>query len=220
MKLLPATATHTLRLLVEKLNHHRLSVSVILAISVALYVALQPPAVADLSEENRHYTGELLQAWEEGHIIVLLRHLERCDKHDLPCLTDKQGITARAKHIGTELRDDFFQLGLDKATIYNSPLLRTAETEALVFNDIGEDRDWLINCQEDFLGDALSNKGPGRNLILVTHSRCIKRFQDALGYAEEIPAYGSALFLSVADAQNPKVLGFLDADDWYSTLGY
>lgn len=188
---------------------------------MALYVALEPPAIADLSEEHRHYTGELLQSWEEGRVIVLMRHLERCDKYDLPCLTDKEGITARAKQVGIALREDFRELGLDKVVIYNSPLLRTAETESLVFDDAGEDRDWLVNCNKRFLDEALSNKLDGHNLILVTHSHCINRVQEVLGYADDDPNYGAVVFLSMTDtAERPKVLGFLDPEDWDGTLGY
>lgn len=221
MRSLSFSAKRSARLISRKVSRHKVTLGLMLLAGVMLYFFLEPPAIADLSEEHRHYTGELLQSWEEGKIIVLLRHLERCDRHDVPCLTDKEGITARAKTIGEELRDDFHELGLERAVIYNSPRPRTAETEALVFNDIGEDRDWLINCETDFLGDTLRNKQVGRNLVLVTHSRCIKRFQEALGYAEEIPAYGTALFFSIAGPSDPlKALGFLDAEDWYSTLGF
>lgn len=221
MSLLPRFARCSFQSFCQLMKRHRFALGAMLLAGGALYVSLQPPAIADLSEENRHYASELLQAWQDGSVIVLVRHLERCDRHDVPCLTDSEGITARAKPVGEELRDDFHQMGLERAIIYNSPLLRTAETEALVFDDVGEDRDWLINCEEDFLGDTLSNKQPGRNLVLVTHSRCIRRFQEALGYADETPTYGSATFFSLADATSQiKVLGFLDAEDWYATLGY
>jgi phosphohistidine phosphatase SixA len=191
-------------------------------VAASFYYLNKPASIADISEEHRHYTGELLQAWEKGDVIVLLRHLERCDKYDVPCLTAKKGITTRAKPVGVELRDDFFQLGLEKTVVYNSPELRTAETEAIVFNDVGQDRDWLINCHDDFLGDILQNKQERHNLVLVTHSRCIKRFQEQLDYEEESPMYGSAIFVLPAGPtkKSVKVLGFLDAEDWLSTLGF
>lgn len=205
-----------------RLGQHKLSLGLVLSVGVALYFVLQPPAIADLSEEHRHYTGELLKSWEEGKVIALIRHLERCDKYDVPCLTeDPDGLTARSQPVGEALREDFHQLGLEKAIIYNSPLSRTAQTEMLVFGDIGEDRDWLVNCELDFLDLALSNKPADNNLILVTHSHCINRVQEVLGYADEDPHYGSVVFLAVTDTvEQPKVLGFLDADDWFSTLGY
>lgn len=224
------------------LGRYKLSVALVLGAAVALYMALQPPEIGDLSEEHRHYTGELLQSWKEGEVIALMRHLERCDKYDLPCLTeDPDGLTARSRPVGEALREDFQQLGLDNAIIYNSPLSRTAQTETLVFGDRGEDRDWLVNCELDFLDQVLGNKPRDRNLILVTHSHCINRVQEVLGYDDEDPHYGAVVFLSLSDleapvadearrattkvartptAQHPKVLGFLDADDWDATLGF
>ncbi|PRB84046.1 histidine phosphatase family protein [Pseudomonas sp. MYb185] len=212
---------HYLSGLTGWLNRYKLSLGVSLLASALLYFVLEPPAIADLSEEHRHYTGELLQSWDRGEVVVLLRHLERCDRYDVPCLTDKSGLTARAKLVGDELHEDFGELGLDKAIVYNSPALRTAETEALVFGDVGEERDWLASCEEDFIDNALSNKQADRNLILVTHSHCINHAQEALGYAEELPSYGSAIFLSLED--NPevvKVLGFIDPEDWDLTFGH
>ncbi|WP_185267780.1 lipopolysaccharide core heptose(II)-phosphate phosphatase PmrG [Halopseudomonas xiamenensis] len=203
----------------EWLNRHRLSVAFTLLASTLLYFLFEPPAIADLSEEHRHYTGELLQSWDRGEVVVLLRHLERCDRYDVPCLTDKSGLTARAKLVGDELHEDFGELGLDKSIVYNSPALRTAETEALVFGDVGEERDWLVSCEEDFIDTALDNKQVARNLILVTHSHCINYAQEALGYDEELPAYGSAIFLSLADnPEGVKALGFIDPEDWDLTF--
>lgn len=222
MKSTPSSATGSVRTCLSVLARYKLSLALAVGAGVALYLALQPPAIADLSEEHRHYTGELLQSWREGKVIALMRHLERCDKHDVPCLTDDpEGLTARALPVGQALKEDFAQLGLDRAIIYNSPFSRTAQTEMLVFDDAGEDRDWLVHCELDFLNQALANKPAESNLILVTHSHCINRVQEVLGYADEDPHYGSVVFLSLADASGqPKVLGFLDADDWYPTLGY
>lgn len=222
MKSVLSAIMRSVRAFGGKLIRYKLSLGLALSAGVALYVVLQPPAIADLSEEHRHYTGELLQSWQDGNVIALVRHLERCDKYDVPCLTeDPDGLTARSQPVAEGLRDDFQQLGLEKALIYNSPLSRTAQTEMLVFGDAGEDRDWLVNCERDFLNQVLANKRADTNLILVTHSHCINRVQEVLGYADEDPYYGSVVFLTLTEAtQQPKVLGFLDADDWYSTLGF
>ena len=204
-----------------RLWQHKLKVSSVLGVVVAIFLVLEPPAIADLSEENHRYTADLLEDWQAGEIIVVLRHLERCDKYDLPCLTGSEGITARSVEPGLALQEDFQHLGLGNTDIFNSPLLRTAETEAIVFADQGEDRDWLINCHDNLLNDVMANKRPGQNLALVTHSRCIKRFNQALGYAEESPGYGAALFFSTADdPKSLQVLGFLDQEDWEMALGF
>lgn len=185
------------------------------------FLLLQPPAVADLSDENRHQLPSLLAQWERGEIVVLVRHLERCDKEDFPCWQGNEGITDRSVAVGRELGDDFFQLGLSKSDIYNSPLSRTAQTEAIVFNDVGKDQEWLFKCRETMLSDAINSKAPGRNLVLVTHSSCISKFEQALGYDSDTPAYGTSLFFSTAEKPGSlTVLGFLDADDWDTALGF
>lgn len=178
------------------------------------------PAMTDLSEESRHEVPALLTQWDKGEVIVLLRHLERCDRGDAPCLVGTSGITARAVAGGDALGDDFYQLGLHKSDIYNSPLTRTAQTEVLVFNDLGVDQQWLYQCKDSMLNSAVQSKKPGRNLILVTHSSCIAKFEAALGYASDTPDYGTALFFSNDPiSRKLRALGFLDKDDWKPALG-
>jgi hypothetical protein len=182
--------------------------------------ALQPPEIADLSEENRHRLPNLLSQWENGDVIVLLRHLERCDKEDYPCWEGNEGITARSVAIGHALADSYVQLGLDKTEIYNSPLARTAQTEAIVFDDVGVDQNWLYECRNTMLRDAIAHKTQGKNLVLVTHSSCIDAFEKALGYDSDKPQYGTSLFFSsTGKPDSLDVLGFLDADDFSLALG-
>jgi hypothetical protein len=178
-----------------------------------------PNEIEDLSEASRHEIPHLLNQWENGNVIVLLRHLERCDKEDHPCLQGTEGVTSRSVSVGNVLAASFNQLGLDKADIYNSPLTRTAQTESIVFNDAGVDGDWLYRCRETMLHDALNHKTPGKNLVLVTHSSCISAFEEALGYASDTPEYGTSLFFTKAvEPDSLNVLGFLDANDWTVAL--
>lgn len=180
---------------------------------------LHPPEIADLSEEGRPKLPNLLAQWENGDVIVLLRHLERCDKEDFPCLEGTKGVTSRSVAVGSVLADSFAQLGLGKTDVYNSPLTRTAQTEAIVFDDVGGDEDWLYECRETMVHDALEHKVPSKNLILVTHSSCISAFEQELGYETETPAYGTSLFFTrSSEPGSLDVLGFLDADDWSIAL--
>lgn len=180
---------------------------------------MHPPEIEDLSEERSKELPSLLDQWEEGDVVVLLRHLERCDKEDYPCLEGTEGITSRSVPVGSLLAEGFGQLGLSKTDVYNSPLTRTAQTEELVFNDLGIDEDWLYKCRETMLEDALERKVPGKNMVLVTHSSCISAFEQSLGYDTETPEYGTALFFTKsADSKFLKVVGFLDADDWKRAL--
>mgnify|MGYP000905543919 FL=1 len=182
-------------------------------------LVMQPPEIEDLSEERSHELPNLLAQWQEGDVIVLLRHLERCDKEDYPCLEGTEGITSRSLPVGGWLADGFGQLGLTRTDVYNSPLTRTAQTESLVFNDVGMDEDWLYRCKERMLDDALEHKVPGKNMVLVTHSSCISAFEKSLGYDSDTPEYGTALFFSKSvDSDSLQVIGFLDADDWKSAL--
>lgn len=185
----------------------------------AAAVIVHPPEIADLSEESRHELPNLLAQWERGDVVVLLRHLERCDKEDHPCLVGDDGVTSRSVTVGNVLADSFSRLGLSKTDVYNSPLTRTAQTEAIVFEDVGIDEDWLYQCKASMLSDALEHKAPGKNLVLVTHSSCISAFEQALGYDSDTPEYGTSLFFTKStDPNSLSVLGFLDADDWATAL--
>lgn len=190
---------------------------VVIGLSVIVF---ESPAIADLSEENRHEVPTLKAQWQKGEVIVLVRHLERCDKEDASCLMGTEGITARSVDEGQALSEDFYRLGLLNSDVYNSPLDRTAQTESIVFGDRGSDRDWLFKCKKTIFRDAMANKTPGKNLILVTHSSCIDSFEESLGYASETPEYGTSLFFSPGPDNKLEVHGFLDMEDWDHTLGF
>ena len=185
-------------------------------------ILAQPPAVDDLSKNKKAVTvAELMSAWEDGEVIVLLRHLERCDRVDAPCLDGEEGgITARAVPQGDALGARFEQLGLHNAEISNSPLTRTAQTAQVVFKRVEEGQDWLYDCDEAMLDSVTQRKAAERNLVLVTHSGCMQALQIELGYGDDTPDYGTALFLSArSSGETPELLGFLDIEDWDAALG-
>lgn len=185
-------------------------------VALAAYM-LMPPAMPDLADSPAEQRQFLRESWASGDSIVVVRHLERCDRADVPCLVDQDGLTARSVSVAAELSDDFFQLGLDQADIYNSPLARTDQTADLLFSSLSSDKQWLYDCRKEdtLLRDVLAYKQPGRNLVLITHSSCIARFEDALGFSSDTPEYGASIFLS-AEPRLKKVLllGFVDVDDW------
>jgi len=202
-------------------NRHRwLVIAVALSVIALTVIVFESPAIADLSEENRHEVSTLKAQWQKGEVIVLVRHLERCDKEDSPCLIGTDGITARSVDEGQALSEDFYRLGLLNSDVYNSPLDRTAQMESIVFGDRGFDRDWLFKCKKTIFKDALANKAPGRNLIMVTHSSCIDSFEESLGYSSETPEYGTSLFFSHGPKNKLQVHGFLEMEDWDRTLGF
>ncbi|MEH6668993.1 histidine phosphatase family protein [Halopseudomonas sp.] len=188
----------------------------IAAIALAAWV-LDPPELPDLSAESGGAHKRVLQSWQLGEIVVLVRHLERCDRSDSPCLDGRDGITARSVDIGKALSEDFYQLGLDQAMLYNSPMTRTDQTADILFGDYSGDRNWLKECRksDSLLRDVMRFKQPGRNLVLITHSTCIARFEEALGFSSDTPDYGTSIFLvAQTDVDHPRVKGFLDVEDW------
>lgn len=201
----------------EKYRH---GVALVLAFVTPAAVAAfmwMPPSMPDLSESDISERQFLYQSWSDGDSIVVVRHLERCDRADVPCLVNKDGLTARSVLVAGALADDFFRLGLDQTDIYNSPLARTDQTADLLFSTRSTDQGWLYDCRKEdtLLRDALSNKKPGRNLVLVTHSSCIARFEDDFGFSSDTPAYGTAIFLSVKPRPEAiRLLGFVDVEDW------
>lgn len=177
-----------------------------------------PPVAPDLSLSDPSHVDRLVEDWRGGKVIVLVRHLERCSRVEAACLGPATGITARSAKIGTALAGEFRELGLDSADIFNSPLTRTAQTAELMFEQ-SQVQDWLYQCKEDFLEDALRRKASGRNLVLVTHSSCMDESEQALQLSDLEFDYGTALFISASESGRGRVLGFIDAADWDLVFG-
>lgn len=179
---------------------------------------LADPEPTDLSESPFALTTQLLREWQSGDVIVLVRHLERCSRVEAACLGESSGITQRAAVTGLALRKTFANLGLSSTDVYGSPLLRTSQTSELLFAEPTANEDFLYQCQESFVQDALAKKIPGRNLVLVTHSSCMDEVNASLNYGEVDYEYGAAVFLRVESATQQQILGFVDANDWSKTL--
>ena len=188
-------------------------VSALLVIPLVLFL-LRPAAVADLAHGNVTGAQALMTGWAKGDLIVLVRHVERCDHSTAPCLVGNDGITERSRSVAMGVGTHFQNLGLDKADIYNSPILRTAQTAGFMFNKVGTGEDWLIGCRGTMLRDALAHKVAGRNLILVTHSECMDQLEKDLHLPTSTLGYGASLFISAETPHTPRMLGFIEASDW------
>ena len=99
----------------------------VLVIPLTLWL-LAPAAVPDLAHGNVAGAQALKEGWSKGDIIVLVRHVERCDHSKAPCLSGTDGITDRSRSVAVSVGAQFEQLGLDKADVYNSPMVRTVQT--------------------------------------------------------------------------------------------
>lgn len=189
--------------------------SALLAIPLTVLL-LRPAAVPDLAHGNVEGARALLAGWARGDMIVLVRHVERCDHSSAPCLSGNDGITDRSRSVAVAVGAQFEQLGLGKADIYNSPMVRTAQTSGYMFSKVSVDDEWLINCKGTMLRDALAHKVAGRNLILVTHSECMAQLQKDLKLPTSTLGYGASLFVNAQALQAPQILGFIEASDWHS----
>ncbi|WP_409298362.1 histidine phosphatase family protein [Pseudomonas sp. KCJK8993] len=187
-----------------------------LTLLLGLYL-LQPAAVPDLAHGNASGLEALASGWAKGDMIVLVRHVERCDRSNAACLGPADGITDRARAVAVALGARFEQLGLARTDIYNSPLTRTAQTASYMFSKVSSGDNWLFNCKGSMLRDALAHKVAGHNLVLVTHSECMAQLERDLKLATPTLGYGAALFVSTDTLDGtPKMLGSIEASDWRS----
>lgn len=185
----------------------------VLVIPLTLWL-LAPAAVPDLAHGNVAGAQALAQGWAQGDMIVLVRHVERCDHSKAPCLSGNDGITQRSRSVADAVGSQFEQLGLSNADLYNSPIERTVQTAGYMFTKTSTAADWLISCKGRMLQEALAHKVPGRNLILVTHSECMAQIEKDLNVPASDPGYGSSLFVAAANPAAPQMLGFIEASDW------
>ena len=193
-----------------------LSALFVIALTVFL---LKPAALPDLAHGNASGLAQLREGWTKGEMIVLVRHVERCDHSKAACLGRADGITERSRSVAMAIGVQFQRLGLDKADIYNSPLTRAVQSSSYMFNKVSTGQDWLINCKGRMLTDALSHKVAGRNLILVTHSECMAELAKEMKFSTSTLGYGASLFVSIAGiAGKPRMLGFIEASDWHSVV--
>jgi phosphohistidine phosphatase SixA len=165
-------------------------------------------------------SGLFAQKWARGGVILLVRHMERCDRSEAPCLGDAEGITARAGQLATQLGSTITRLGLAATDIYSSPSLRTAQTADLMFGKPIVRQEWLSACNsENFAEQILSHKAADRNMVLVTHSECFDRLRENLKASEaDTPEYGSTLVLY--DRRDPQlnIAGKVETDEWLELL--
>lgn len=174
----------------------------------------QPSAAASIARDPARLEA-LREHWRQGDLIILVRHAERCDRSSAPCLSAPEGITARAQAAAQELGQHFRTLGLAEADILSSPQVRAEQTASSMFGQVPVQQEWLFECRGSMLRDARQHKMPHRNLILVTHSECMEDLESTVSLADPAtPDYASSLFVISDGHTEPKLLGYLDADQW------
>ena len=76
-----------------------------------------PFAPRDLSVGNRLLTSQVLPAWRDGDLIVLVRHEERCDRSANTCFGAPEGLTTVGTQRAEEVGKAFKLLGLENTDI-------------------------------------------------------------------------------------------------------
>ncbi|MNG94899.1 Lipopolysaccharide core heptose(II)-phosphate phosphatase precursor [compost metagenome] len=176
--------------------------------------------VADLGSAQQMRDRGVYSAWDSNETIVLIRHAERCDRSNHACLNDPSGITVAGSQAAAAVGDGIRRLGLDRADLLGSPLVRTRQTASFVFGKAIETQDWLAQCNSAFADAALAHKREGHNLVLVTHSGCIDRLERQLGVSGGArgAGYASALFVAMGADGEPRLLGQLNASQWQTLV--
>ncbi|WNW12959.1 histidine phosphatase family protein [Pseudomonas sp. DTU_2021_1001937_2_SI_NGA_ILE_001] len=173
--------------------------------------------VVDLGQRNAWLQSGAYAQWQQGNVIVLMRHAERCDQSSNACLGPADGITVAGTQVAQGVGDGLAQLGLSDALLLASPLTRTRQTANFVFGKEVASAAWAGSCDADFAGSLLANKLRHRNLVLVTHSGCIDHLLRKLNVqpGERETDYAEAVMVSVNDQGQPHLLGSLKADQWH-----
>ncbi|WP_194792298.1 histidine phosphatase family protein [Pseudomonas sp. UFMG81] len=176
--------------------------------------------IVDLGNERQLSESGLLQQWQDGAVLVMIRHAERCDSAPGPCLGDPTGITVSGSEAAGRVGLGLQQLGLAGADAFSSPKLRTRQTAHFLLGQDTTSQDWLETCDKQFADQALARKRPGHNLVLVTHNGCIDHFarQQHVPGGERESGYASALFVSVNAQGKARILGRMNEPDWQRVL--
>ncbi|MDH1011956.1 histidine phosphatase family protein [Pseudomonas nicosulfuronedens] len=156
------------------------------------------------------------QNWARGGVVLLVRHMERCDRSTAECLGAADGITARAAALAKSMGESIGRLGLTTTDIYSSPANRTVQTADLMFDRNVARQDWLLTCKDGDLAEQIrQHKDAHRNLVLVTHSECFDLLRENLKVHEtDTPEYGSALVLFDESEPKLRIAGEVETDEW------
>jgi len=205
-----------------RLKKIALAALLLLIVSLIMGFIWWPKSLVNLGQGDNMTTAGVYSQWEAGDVVVLVRHAERCNRSNHPCLGPADGITQMGSDSAIALGKALTTLGMSKTDVLTSPLPRTAQTAYAMFSKAAVAQTWLVDCEQspqNMLKDVVAHKVAHRNLILVTHSGCISKFEKQLGYAHA-PAseYTSSLFLTLRTDNKPSAVGYLNVEDWQSVL--
>lgn len=186
----------------------------------ALYFRFSPPPIPEIGPVAQTGAPTLASSWATGEVIMLVRHMERCDRSAAACLDAPDGITLRGSHLATALGEAVERLGVGSADVITSPATRTKQTARHMFTTAASAQEWLSDCKAITIGEISRHKAEGRNLILVTHNHCIEKIErDLRVSAARDPAYGSLLLIAWDEKKKtPVAAGFVYAEQFIAAL--
>nr|WP_080932582.1 histidine phosphatase family protein [Pseudomonas fluorescens] len=174
---------------------------------------------ANLSTAGTATKADLLQSWQAGEVVALVRHAERCDRSTNPCLGPADGITKAGSVEAAAVGQGFLRLGLSQTDVLSSPVTRTVQTAHYMLGKDAMTQEWLSICGKTLRNDVVAHKVAHRNLVLVTHSGCIHGFEAQTGFKHAKKSeYGSSLFVRISADGELQVLGIVSANGWHSLL--
>ncbi|MHC8294176.1 lipopolysaccharide core heptose(II)-phosphate phosphatase PmrG [Pseudomonas sp. LB3P58] len=205
------------RVLSPRLTRLTLSAVALIAVALVTGFVLWPRSPVNLGTTGSDATTRLINQWQAGEIIVLVRHTERCDRSANPCLGPADGITRVGSDAAVAVGQGFQRLGMDQTDVLSSPVTRTAQTSHSMFGKDAMTQEWLASCGKTLRNDVVAHKRAQHNLVLVTHSGCISDFEAQTGFKHAASSeYGSSLFVRIDANGQLQVLGILNAGDWHS----
>lgn len=179
------------------------------------YEALTRNTVKNLDSYKKLIESGLSKHWKSGNVILLIRHEERCDRSNTPCLGPDEGITAlgskRAKETGILSKAHF---DFDDTDIFTSSMTRTVQTSDFMLGKASLLSDREAICGNDIVDKLLEHKDSASNLIVMTHNTCMKDLIRSSGHRHSwSPEYGSLLFAKKTSKNEIQIVGTLNADD-------
>lgn len=207
-------------MLIKALGRYRnvtLLIAASLLITGLLWNVMAPGSAPNLANRgNAQCIEALTSSWARGDVIALVRHVERCDRSPTPCVGPLEGVTVQGKAVALTLGAHFNLLGLNRTDIYSSELTRARQTASFMFARPVAAQSWVFNCTDTMLPDALKNKVPGRNLVLVTHSECMDELESEMHVPTDTSfVYGTSLFIDAEGLNDkPQMLGYIEPKDW------
>lgn len=199
-------------------RHRARRLMLLILASVAIVCAWRVSAsrVVELGDDPHLFHAQVAAHWQSGDVLLLIRHAERCDRSEHLCAGDPTGITVQGSEAAGQVGEGLRQLGLSRAQMVSSEALRTRQTAEAIAGHSVPTADWASECGSDFSRAALAHKRPGENLVVVTHSGCIDRFERTAGIAGggRSSEYTEALFVELDGVHPAQILGSVASAQW------